>query len=108
MSQAKEMSKKGLVLTLGDFNLDIERFDDPDYYLKVVSDQYQLDLGEGGFEIINFGITFEKNMSSIDHGFCNKPEAIQRYGKLPIDEGYSDHSLIYVEIEAQIKKRNQA
>ena len=35
-------------------NLDVERFEDPDYYLKVISDQYQLDLGEGGFEIINF------------------------------------------------------
>ena len=44
---------------IGDFNLDVERFDDPEYYLKTVSDQYQLDLGEGGFEIINFGVTLE-------------------------------------------------
>ena len=100
MEQAKLVSKKGLVVALGDFNLDVQRLDDPDYYLKPVSDQYQLDLGEGGLEIIDFGITHPKNKSSIDHGFCNKPETIQRYGTLPIDQIYSDHSLIYVELEA--------
>ena len=46
-------------------------------------------------------------MSSIDHGFCNKPEAIKKYATVPIDQSYSDHSMIYVEVEAQIEKRSQ-
>ena len=71
------------------------------------SDQYQLDLGEGGFEIINFGVTFPKNMSSIDHGFCNKPEAIKKYATVPIDQSYSDHSMIYVEVEGSTNQEKE-
>lgn len=87
-------------------NLDVERFEDPDYYLKIISDQYQLDLGEGGFDILNFGLTW-KDRTAVDHCFINKPEAIKKYGKIQIDPNYSDHCLIYVEIEAQVKRRQQ-
>ena len=104
MNQAKEVSKQGLVMAIGDMNLDVERFEDPDYYLKPISDQYQLDLGEGGFDIINFGLTW-KSRTAVDHCFINKPEAMKKHGQIPIDSIYSDHSLIYVELEAQIKKR---
>ena len=80
-------------------------FEEPEYYLKIVSDQYQLDLGEGGFDIINFGHTWQDK--AIDHGFINKPEAVIKHGKLPINYLYSDHCLIYVELEASVKKRGQ-
>ena len=66
MNQAKEVSKQGLVMAIGDMNLDVERFEDHDYYLKPISDQYQLDLGEGGFDIINFGLTW-KNRTAVFH-----------------------------------------
>ena len=72
-------SKQGLVLVLGDINLDLNRFEEPTYYLKTISDQYQIDLGEGGFEIINFGDTWKDR--AIDHTFCNKPEVVIRHGK---------------------------
>ena len=59
LNQAKLASKQGLVLALGDMNLDLNRFEEPSCYLKTISDQYQIDLGEGGFEIINFGNTWK-------------------------------------------------
>ena len=54
MDQAKLASKEGLVLVIGDLNLDLESFDDPNYYKKSLAEQYQEDLGEGGFDLINF------------------------------------------------------
>ena len=56
MNQAKMASREGLVLVIGDTNLDLERFDDATYYKKDIAEKYQQDLGEGGFELINFGI----------------------------------------------------
>ena len=71
--------------------------------MKTISDQYQLDLGEGGFDLINFGNTWKDN--AIDHAFCNKPEAVIKHGKIEINYLYSDHHLIHVELVAQVKKR---
>ena len=56
MEQVKKASKEGLVLGIGDMNLDLERFEDPKYYKKQLAEQYQTALGEGGFDTINFGI----------------------------------------------------
>ena len=43
-------------------------------------------------------------MSSIDHGFCNKPEAIKNYGTI-MTEHYSDHNLIHVELQANVSRK---
>ena len=94
MEQAKIASKEGLVLAIGDFNLDLNRFEDPTYYKKELAEQYQTDLGEGGFETIHFGPTWKDR--AIDHCFINKPEAIKKHEKMHIH--FSDHKLIWVEL----------
>ena len=54
-------------------------FEDPNYNMKSLAEQYQEDLGEGGFDLINFGLTWN-NETAIDHAFCNKPESVKNYG----------------------------
>ena len=41
-------------------------FEDPNYYMKSLAEQYQEDLREGGFDLINFGLTWN-NETAIDH-----------------------------------------
>ena len=77
--------------------------EDPSYYKKELAEQYQADLGEGGFETFNFGPTWKEN--AIDHCFTNKPEAIQKYEKQ--HQHYSDHKLIYVDLIAKITRKTQ-
>merc|ERR1712079_118717 len=93
------------VLVIGDMNLDLERFDDPTYYKKEIAEKYQEDLGEGGFELINFGLTF-KEKTAIDHAFCNKPDAVKNYGTVQT-YNYSDHKLIYMELQCMAARRKQ-
>ena len=80
----------------------MSRFEDPSYYKKELAEQYQEDLGEGGFETINFGDTWKDR--AIDHCFSNKPEAIKNYEKQHCH--FSDHKLIYVELLAQAHRSN--
>ena len=76
MNQAKKASKEGAVIAIGDTNLDLEKFEDPNYYKKALAEEYQEDLAEGGFETINFGLTW-RDKTAIDHCFINRPELMK-------------------------------
>ena len=104
MNQTKVASKEGTVLVLGDLNLDLERFEDPTYYKKVMAEEYKSDLGEGGFDTINFGLTW-RDRTAIDHCFINRPDLISDYGSVDTYH-YSDHKLIYVELITSAVKRH--
>ena len=39
MEKAKIASKEGLVVAIGDFNLDLNRFEDPTYYKKELAEK---------------------------------------------------------------------
>ena len=56
-TQVGKASKKGLVLFVGDFNIDLEKWEDTTYYQKKIAQEYQLLIGKTGLELFNFGIT---------------------------------------------------
>ena len=107
-SQVREASKEGLVLGIGDMNIDLEKLEDTSYYQKKIAEEYQLLIGECGLELINFGTTWRRNQkstyvsSALDHAFTNKPLSVQSYQKYLID--YSDHSLICVNLKWEVPK----
>merc|ERR1712242_94504 len=55
--QVNRAAKEGLILCLGDYNIDLDKLDDTSYYLKYMAEEYQTLVGECGLETINFGIT---------------------------------------------------
>merc|ERR1712203_592928 len=88
-------------------NLDLNRVENPaEYqlnyqYKKQLSEDYQADLAEGGFETINFGETWKDR--ALDHAFTNRFKSIQRYESADIH--YSDHKIILVDLLVHIPKK---
>lgn len=94
-------------------NIDLEKWEDPNYYLKKLAEEYQSLIGEQGLELINFGLTWKRNhkngnilCSAIDHALTNKPLSINKYHKIPID--YSDHCMISVDLNINIPKVHES
>ena len=103
-AQIEQASKEGLILVIGDMNIDFQKWENSSYYLKKLAEAYQFMIGECGLEPINFGITWSRIhkdgnvlMSSIDHGLTNKPSSIKDFYKNSID--YSDHNMVSVEMK---------
>ena len=108
-SQIEKASTEGLLLSIGDMNIDLEKWEDPMYYLKNLAEEYQSLIGECGLEIIDFGITLSREhrnrnslSSAIDNALTNKPMSIKSYHKTCID--YSDHNMISVDLDINIPK----
>ena len=70
-----------------------------------MAEEYKSDLGEGGFDTINFGLTWRER-TAIDHCFINKPEAIENYGTVNTLH-YSDHKMIYIEMLTNTARKKQ-
>ena len=74
-SQVEKASKESFILCLGDFNIDLEKWENSTYYQKNIAQDYQMMLGMCGLKIFNFGITWRRKMknmfvkSAIDHCF---------------------------------------
>ena len=110
-NQIEKASKEGLILVLGDMNIDLEKWEDPDYYQKKQAERYQSLIGECGLEVIDFGTTWIGNKdgnvisSALDHAITNKSVAINNYHKTPIE--YSDHSMISVDLIIKTHKSHK-
>ena len=108
LSQVEQASKEGLILCLGDMNINLEQLEEPKYYLKKLADEYQLIVGECGLEILSFGITWNRVCrdavvkSAVDQAFTNKSSSIHKYFKFLID--YSDHDMICVDLNMKVSK----
>ena len=108
--QIEKASKEGLVLIIGDMNIDLLKWEDPKYYQKKQAEKYQSVIGECGLEIIDFGITYngkrdgEVLSSALDHAITNKPVAISDFYKTIIDESLSDHHMITVDLNVKTLK----
>ena len=106
--QVEKASKEGLILLIGDLNIDLVKWEKPQYYLKNVAQEYQTLIGECGLEVIDFGVTFSRPCkkefieSALDHALVNKPASIKNYFKTLID--YSDHNMICVDLKTNIPK----
>ena len=57
-TQIEKASKEGLILIIGDMNIDLQKWEDPKYYQKQQAEKYQSIIGEIGLEVIDFGITY--------------------------------------------------
>ena len=96
------------MVCLGDFNINLDHLEEPTYYLKKLSEEYQMMIGECGLETLYFGITWSRTIkdkivkSAVDHGFTNKPNLINSHYKTPID--YSDHDMICVVLNMNIAR----
>ena len=103
-SQIGIASKEGLVIVLGDMNIDLNKWEISK--LSKLSEEYQLLIGECGLELMNYGITYSRIIESVlresalDHALTNKPEAIEDYFKVKIN--YSDHHLICVDVKCNV------
>ena len=82
-SQVEKASKEGLILVIGDMNIDLEKLEESTYYLKKIAEEHLSMIGECGLEILNFGITWSRThndgtikKSSIDQAITNKPIAV--------------------------------
>ena len=104
-SQVEKASKEGLLLILGDMNINLDKMEDEDYYQEKQAKEYQSMIGENGLDVIHFGKTWKRpnrEETAIDHALTNKPESIKDYQKIEI--AYSDHDLIYVDLNVKVAK----
>ena len=105
-SQIEIASKEGLVVVIGDMNIDIRKWDLPK--INKTAEEYQLLIGECGLEVMDFGITWSRIIesvlkeSAIDHALTNKLEAVKDYFKVKFHD--SDHYLICVDIKFNVQK----
>ena len=107
-TQVQKASKEGLILCVGDFNIDLEKWEETTYYQKKLAQEYQSMIGKCGLELYNFGITWCRKMkntlvqSALDHALTNKPQSVHSHFKTKID--YSDHFLICVNLKCEVPK----
>ena len=57
-SQVEKASTEGLILGIGDMNIDLEKLEESTYYLKKLAEEHQSMIGECGLELLNFGIMY--------------------------------------------------
>ena len=111
-AQIEVAIKEGLVIVIGDMNIDLKKWDLPE--INKTAEDYQLMIGECGLELLDFGITWSRIIesvlkeSAIDHALTNKPEAVKDYFKVKFHR--SDHDLICVDVKFNVQKihRNSA
>ena len=104
-TQVEKASKEGLLLILGDMNINLDKMEEEKYYQEKQAKEYQTMIGENGLDVIHFGKTWKRpnrEETAIDHALTNKPESIKDYQKIEI--AYSDHDLIYVDLNVKVTK----
>ena len=104
-SQVEKASKEGTLLILGDMNIDLDKMEEEKYYQAKQAKEYQTMISENGLDVIHFGKTFKRpnrKESAIDHALTNKPEQNKDYQKIEIK--YSDHDLIYVDLNVKVTR----
>ena len=105
-SQIEIAIKEGLVIVIGDMNIDLKKWESQK--INKTAEDYQLLIGECGLEILDFGFTWSRiiesvlKQSAIDHALINKPEAVKDYFKVKFHK--SDHDLIGVEVKINVQK----
>ena len=107
---SRTSKKEGVILCMGNMNINLEKLEYQTYYLRKLAEDYQTLICECELKVLNFGITLTRihkdNMikeSAVDHGITNKLEAISYHSKFQID--YSDHYLICVDLNMDVQKQ---
>ena len=89
--------------------MDVNRWNNKDYYLKNVSEEYQTMLGRNGLELVDYGITWRRlqengviKQSALDHLLTNNIDNIINSKR--VDVTFSDHSAILADIATSKEK----
>ena len=97
------------IFILGDMNVCVNKWNEKDYYLKKVAEEYQSILGKNGLELIDFGITWQRlqengivKESALDHLLSNHLSSISDQKKVYVT--FSDHCAIVTDIIARKQK----
>ena len=97
------------IFILGDMNVCVNKWNEKDYYLKKVAEEYQSILGKNGLELIDFGITWQRlqengivKESARDHLLSNHLSSISDLKKVYVT--FSDHCAIVTDIIARKQK----
>ena len=108
-SQVEHAKNEGLILRIGDMNINLEKIEDSNYYLKPLAEEYHTLINENSLKIFNFGITWSRihkhnktKESAVDHAFTNKMGLVHNHFKIHTD--YSDHSMICVDLNTKVSK----
>ena len=86
--------KEGLVIVIGDMNIDLKKWELPK--INKTAEDYQLLIGECGLELLDLGITWSRIIesvlkeSAIDHALINKPEAVKDHFKVKFHRSDKD------------------
>ena len=91
------------VILMGDFNINLLKRDDKEFYLPKILQEYEGIVGENGLTHKRMGVTFERVLkdgtliqSELDHLITSCPDEIKEFGAFPFDN--SDHKGIMAEI----------
>ena len=108
-SQIEAGAKEGVVIGLGDMNIDLTQWQNEAYYLRKIAEEYQACIGKNGLELLDYGITWQRihkdgsiHNSALDHTFTNSPLHINSYKK--VETGFSDHWAITAIINIHLQK----
>ena len=58
--QVEKATSEAPTFIIGDMNIDLDKFEEPTYYLKKLAKQHQSMMGECGLELFHFGITWSE------------------------------------------------
>ena len=101
LSKACKESKR--IIIMGDFNIDLQRKEDRQYYLHSFMREYLSFQGNNGLAFLRMGITFSRTLedgtvieSELDHLLTNCPDDVTDYGTVDFDS--SDHKIIMAEV----------
>ena len=88
---------------MGDFNLDLQRKEDRQFYLHNIMKEYLSFQGDNGLAFLRMGITFSRALedgttieSELDYLLTNCPDEVTDYGTMEFD--LSDHKIIMAEV----------
>ena len=100
--QIENACREGATICTGDWNIDLRKIDQENYYLKKVAAEYKSCAAICGLKQLDFGITHQRIHrdgkiieSAIDHCTTNKPELINDYHSLDINYSPDPHAQIH-------------
>ena len=112
----RAMSEKKPTLIQGDFNLNSELWNSPNYNEKNLSDIWRSKFAQNGLTQTDMGITFmsfytlsngEKVQSALDHVYSNDEKVFKNSREQKLPNSLSDHLAIYSEFHMSQGKQEK-
>ena len=111
-TQIEKAASEASIICLGDMNINTNKWNEDDFYLKKLAEKYQACLGSNGLEMVHFGDTWHRThkngtnkASAVDHCFSNQPEIILQHYKKNMSFLPTDHDAIIIDIDKGAPKK---